>query len=74
MKVKCLGLSYENRGTCVCVSEEGGEGGVNATLLTNTRRKVVSLAENAVRMPGFELRKPRNLCTCVSEERTVSEK
>jgi len=42
--------------------------GVYGALLTETRRRVVSLAENAVRMPGVEFREPRNLCTCVSEE------
>jgi len=46
----------------------------HATLLTDTRRRVISLAEITVRMPGVELRKPRNLCVCVSEDRTVSEK
>ncbi len=46
----------------------------DATLLTDTRRRVISLAEIADRMPGVELRKPRNLCVCVSEERSVSEK
>ena len=62
---------------CVCVSKECGHGegaGAHATLLTVTRRRVVSLAENAGRMPGVELREPRNLCVCVSEERAVSEK
>ncbi len=47
------------------MSEERGHGegvGVHATLLTDTRRRVVSLAENAGRMPGVELREPRNLC------------
>jgi hypothetical protein len=59
----------------MCVSEEredgerrereGGHGegaGAHATLLTDTRRRVISLAENADRIPGVELRKPRNLC------------
>jgi hypothetical protein len=58
------------RNLCVCVSEESGYGegaGAHATLLTDTRRRVVSLAENADRMPGVELRKPRNLCVCVSK-------
>ena len=60
----------EPRNLCVCVSEECGYGegaGAHATLLTDTRRRVVSLAEN--RMPGVELQEPRNLCVCVSEER-----
>ena len=35
----------------------------------DTRRRVVSLAENAVRLTGVELREPRNLCVCVSEDR-----
>jgi hypothetical protein len=55
----------------VCVSEDLGHGegeGAHATLLTDTRRRVVSHAENAGRMPGVELREPRNLCACVSEE------
>ncbi len=55
----------------MCVNEERGYGegvGEQATLLTDTRRRVVSLAENAVRMPGVELREPRNLCACVSED------
>ena len=37
---------------CVCVSKECGHGegaGAHATLLTDTRRRVVSLAENAGR-------------------------
>ena len=52
-----------------------GEGSVAyVTLLTDTRRRVISLSENTGRMSGVELRKPRNLCVCVSEERTVSEK
>ncbi len=71
MKTEYLGLSCENRGTCVCVSEdrEHGEGvGVHPTLLTDTRRRVISLAENAVRMPGVEFREPRNLCVCVRKE------
>ena len=61
----------------MCVSEERGHGEgpcAHATLLTDTRRRVVGLAENAGRMPGVELRKPRNLCVRESEERAVSEK
>ena len=56
----------------MCVSEERGHGEgacVHATLLTDTRRRVISLAENAGRMPRVELREPRNLCVCVSEDR-----
>ena len=48
----------------MCVSKECGHGegtGAHATLLTDTRRRVVSLAENAGRMSGVELRKPRNV-------------
>ena len=48
----------EPRNLCVCVSEERGHGegaGAQATLLTDTRRRVVSLAEHAVRMSGVEL-------------------
>ena len=55
----------------MCVSKECGHGegvGTHATLLTDTRRRVVSLAEHAGRMPGVELREPRNLCVCVSKE------
>ena len=53
------------------MSEEGGHGEcacAHATLLTDTRRRFISLAENAGKMPGVELREPRNLCACVSEE------
>ena len=53
------------------VSEERGHGdgtGADATLITDTRRRVVSLTENAGRIPGVELREPRNLCVCVSKE------
>ena len=56
----------------MCVSEERGhvEGvGAHPTLLTDTRRRIVSLPENTGRIPGVELRQPRNLCVCVSEER-----
>ena len=38
------------------------------TPVTDTRRIVVSLAENTDRMSGVELREPRNLCVCVTEE------
>ena len=47
MQADCLWLSCENRGTCVRVSEDLGHGegaGAHATLLTDTRRRVVSLA------------------------------
>ena len=61
----------EPRNLCVCVSEERGHGegaGAHTTLLTDTRKRVVSLAEKAGRVPGVELQKPRDLCACVSEE------
>jgi hypothetical protein len=67
----------EPRNLCVCVSKECGHGEgtcVDATLLTYTRRRVISLTENTDRMTGVELQKPRNLCLCVSEELVVSEK
>ena len=54
----------EPRNLCVCVSEERGHGegaGAHATLLTDTRRRVVSLTKNSVRMSGVELQEPRNL-------------
>ena len=49
----------EPRNLCVCVNKECGHGegvGVHGTLMTDTRRRVVSLTENAGRMPGGELR------------------
>ena len=55
----------------MCVNEERGHGegaGAHATLLTDTRRRVVSLTENAVRMPGVKLREPRNLCVRENKE------
>ena len=58
------------------MNEECGHGegtGVHATLLTDTRRRVISLSENAGRILGVELREPRNLCVRESEERAVSE-
>ena len=42
----------EPRNLCVCVNEECGHGesaGTHATLLTDTRRRVVSLTENTGR-------------------------
>jgi hypothetical protein len=50
---------------CVRESEECGYGegvGAHTTLVTDTRRRVVSLVENSGRMPGVELWEPRNLC------------
>ena len=61
----------EPRNLCACVNEECGHGeaaGAHATLLTDTRRRVVSFAENAGRMPGVGLREPMHLCACVSKE------
>ncbi len=61
----------------MCVSEERGyeEGPcTHVTLLTDTGRRVVSLVENTDRIPGVDLRKPRNLCVRESEESVVSEK
>ncbi len=50
MQTDCLWLSCENpRNLRVCVSEDLGYGegaGAHGTLLTDTRRRVVSLAEN----------------------------
>ncbi len=42
----------------MCVSEEYGLGegeGVNVTLLTDARRRVVRLSENVGRIPGVKL-------------------
>ena len=61
----------EPRNLCVCVSEDRGHGedpGVHDTLLTDSRRRVVSLTENTDRIPGVEFREPRNLCVCVNKE------
>ena len=59
----------EPRNLCVCVSEERGHGegaGVQATLLTDTRRRVVSLAENAGRIECLGLScENRGTCVCV---------
>ena len=70
-----------DQGLAVCecpvfsVERGYGEGvGGHVTLLTDTRRRVVSLTENTGRIPGVELREPRNLCVCVTEDRVVSEK
>jgi hypothetical protein len=47
---------------------EGSGEGVDATLLSDTRSRLVTLAENSVRMPGVEVLKTRNLCACVSTD------
>ena len=44
-----------------------GSGGKGRERAHRQRRRVVGLAENAGRMPGVELLKPRNLCVCVSD-------
>ena len=71
------------RNLFVCVSEERedgergereGEGTQALSLSSGTHRRHNSLTENVVRLPVVELREPRNLCVCVREERTVSEK
>ncbi len=51
---------------CVCDPGPGnGEGtGPHDTLLTDTRRRVVSLTENTVRMSGVELRTEEPVCVC----------
>ena len=49
--------------------EREGEDTQALSLASGTHRIHNSLAEHAGRMPGFELREPRNLCVCVSEER-----
>ena len=49
--------------------EREGEGTQSLSLSSGTHRIHNSLAEHADRMPGVELREPRNLCVCVSEER-----
>ena len=49
----------------MCVREDLGHGkgaGAHATMLTDTRRRVVSLAENTDRMPGVELREQCRYC------------
>ena len=56
----------------MCVRKECGHGegaGPDDVLMTDTRRRVVSLAENAGRLSVVELREPRNLCVRESEER-----
>ena len=48
----------EPRNLCVCVSEERGHGegaGTHDTLMTDTQKRVVILAENTGRMTGVEL-------------------
>ena len=55
----------------MCERKECGYGegtGPCPTLLTDTRRRVVSLSENTVRMSGVEFREPRNLCVRVRKE------
>ena len=49
--------------------EREGEGTQALSLLSGTQWIHNSLAEHAGRMPGVELREPRSLCVCVSEER-----
>ncbi len=70
IQTDCLWLSCENRGTCVCERARTLDmGRVRVRIpLTDTRSRVVCLAENAGRMTGVELWEPRNLCECVSEE------
>ena len=48
----------------------GGKGreSTHRHYLTDTRRRVVSLTENADRMSGVEFREPRNLCVYVRKE------
>ncbi len=48
--------------------EREGEGTQALSLSSGTHRIQNSLAENAGRMPGVELREPRNLWVCVSKE------
>ena len=48
---------------------EGSGEGVDATLMADTRIRLVTLDENSGRMPGVELRKHRNPRACVNEER-----
>ena len=65
------------RNLFVCVSEERedrergereGEGTQALSLSSGTHRIHNSLAEHAGRFPLVELREPRNLCVCVSED------
>ena len=62
------------RNQFVCVNEEcedeergerEGEDTQTLSLSSGTHRIQNSLAENAGRLPGVELREPRNLCVCV---------
>ena len=48
--------------------EREGEGTQTLSLSSGTHRIHNSLAEHAGRMPGVELREPRNLCVCEIEE------
>ena len=48
--------------------EREGEGTQALSLSSGTHRIHNSLAAHADRLPGVELREPRNLCACVSEE------
>ncbi len=48
--------------------EREGEGTQGLSLSSGTHRIHNSLTEHAGRMPVVELREPRNLCACVSEE------
>ena len=48
--------------------EREGEGSQGLSLSSGTHRIHNSLAEHADRLPGVELREPRNLCVCVSED------
>ncbi len=49
--------------------EREGEGTQTLSLSSGTHRIHNSLAEHADRLTVVELREPRNLCVCVSEER-----
>jgi hypothetical protein len=54
---------------CVCEERGYGEGaGAHVTLLTDTRRRVVSLVENTGRIPGVEFQEPR-WCRCYEGQR-----
>jgi hypothetical protein len=65
------------RNLFVCVSEERdeergereGEDTQSLSLSSGTHRIHNSFAEHAGRMPGVELREPRNQCVCVIEDR-----
>ena len=49
--------------------EREGEDTQTLSLSSGTHRIHNSLTEHADRMPGVELREPRNQCVCVSEDR-----